>query len=143
MFQASFPSPGAELLAGRSWRNKFCLGTRTLILQDRRGSLPDRPGDHKQNTLSGLAGELRCCDDEAAVMLISLSQHDAETSSWNIGHIWAALREHLFDLRKSVVAWAMIPAAEKMLVQGSSVMGNPKFLFRMNVNSCFAISPPP
>jgi len=50
--------------------------------------------------LSGLAGELRCCDDEAAVMLISLSQHDAETSSWDIGNIWVALREHLFDLRK-------------------------------------------
>jgi hypothetical protein len=33
-------------------------------------------------------------------MLISLSQHDAETSAWNIGNIWATLREHLFDLRK-------------------------------------------
>ena len=100
MFEASFPSAGAELLAGKSWRNKFCLGTRTRSFKIVEAPCRIVRANDKQSTLSGLASELRCCDDEAAATPISLSQHDAETSSWNIGNIWAALREHLFDLRK-------------------------------------------
>jgi hypothetical protein len=88
MYQSVFLFVEAELPAERSWKSKIYSGTRTRILQDRRGSLPDRRGGQP-----------------------------ALTSS----------------------AW--IPAAEKMLVQGSFVTGKSRFMLRMNVKVCFGIDP--